>query len=205
MAKKLVYGVGINDASYEIYSRTTVQGRDKITWRCPFYVKWSSMLGRCYSPSVQLKQSTYIGCTVVEEWYRFSIFKAWMETQDWEGNNLDKDLLIHGNKIYGPKTCVFIDRKVNSFIVESGTKRGEWPIGVTFNKPTGKFMARCWNVTTGKCKTIGRYTTPEEAHQAWLSFKLEQAYILAQNQTDVRVAEALICRYKNYANSAKTD
>ena len=39
-----------------------------------------------------------------------------------------------------------------------------------------------------------------EAHQAWLKRKLELATLLAAEQTDERVAKALIARYTNYTN-----
>ena len=102
--ERLVYGVGINDADYQV---------SKGNWRCPFYKTWKNMLARCYSPAFQRNQPLYIGCSVDERWHRFSHFKAWMEGQDWEGKALDKDRLTNGNKIYGPDTCVFLTSAEN--------------------------------------------------------------------------------------------
>ena len=76
------------------------------------------MLQRCYSESHLVRQPTYKGCSVCEEWLTFSNFKSWMEQQDWEGKQLDKDLLVYKNKIYSPETCVFVSSVINSFFVE---------------------------------------------------------------------------------------
>ena len=161
------------------------------------------MLKRCYIGEFLSKRPSYKGCSVTDEWLRFSTFKAWMETQDWEGKQMDKDILFPDNKTYGPETCVFVDAKVNSFIIERTASRGEWPIGVILYKQGGKFGAQCGSVVTGKQEYLGLFLTPEEAHQVWLTFKLEQAHILAAEQTDERVAKALIDRYENFVDIEK--
>lgn len=189
--KKLICGVGVNDADYPITCYK--DGKQVI---CPFYTTWVNMLVRCYDPKFQMKSQRYKGCSTVPQWHLFSNFRSWMIQEDWQGKELDKDLLVQGNKVYGPETCVFVDARVNTFIVEGTARRGEWPIGVCSFK--GKFMAQCWSVVTGKQEYLGLFKTPEEAHAAWLSYKLQQAYILAEQQSDVRVANALIARYEGY-------
>lgn len=197
-----VFGIGINDAGYVVRRKdivgTTSTGKPimKDIWACPFYSKWKDMLKRCYSASYQKKQPTYIGCTVCSEWLTFSKFKNWMEIQDWHGKQLDKDILFKGNKHYSSDTCVFVDTKVNLFMSESTARRGENPIGVSFNKAQGKYVAYC--NSAGKTTYLGLYVTPEAAHEAWYSFKLRQAYILAAEQKDERVAKALVERYEKY-------
>lgn len=197
---KLIHGVGINDAGYVVEIRETsghINGKQKqkTLWSCPFYSIWAAMLQRCYSQKWHMRRPTYIGCTVVDEWKTFSKFKAWMEKQDWEGNQLDKDLIFHGNKEYCPTKCVFISRIVNLFLTESTASRGQLPIGVSWKKPNNKFQARCGNPFTKKQEFIGYYDNAKEAHQAWLKRKLELAHQLAALQTDPRVAKALIDRY----------
>lgn len=196
---KPLFGVGINDADYNVYTTGKVNGKHRYTWICPYYKKWKLMLERCYYTKFKEKRPTYEECTCCPEWLYFSNFKAWMETQDWEGKQLDKDLLIRGNKIYSPETCVFVSPEVNRFILESTATRGKYLIGVThYDEKTGKYMARCCNVMTGKQVTVGRYPSELLAHKAWLAFKLKQAEFLAERQTDPRVAEALVSRYRNY-------
>lgn len=200
---RLVWGVGVNDADYVVVVRETtsfVAGKQKqrVVWRCPFYKVWSHMLGRCYSNKHHEQRPSYINCSVCEEWLRFSTFKAWMQDQEWEGNELDKDLLLPGNKVYSPETCVFVSRQVNSFVIEVKSSRGAWPIGVSWYTVGEKFRAQCSNPFVNKNEHLGYFTTPEEAHQAWLTRKLELAKMLAAEQSDPRVAEALIKRYENY-------
>lgn len=191
----LVCGIGINDADYNINKH---EG-GKVVWRCPFYKAWSNMIKRCYHPSSRRENPTYDGCSVAPEWIYFSNFKAWMIQQDWEGMQLDKDLLVRGNKEYGPNTCLFVSSKVNGFMAEKPNKASGLPVGVILNIRDGKFMALCNYAFGGQRKYLGLFNTQEEAHKAWLAFKLEQAYLLAAEQIDDRVAKALIDRYENYA------
>ena len=195
---KLIHGVGINDADYNVYKTERVDGKLKVLWICPFYEKWKSMVDRCYSKVVHSRQPTYASCSVVPEWHYFMTFRAWMDGQDWEGKHLDKDILFPGNKIYGPDTCVFVHSSVNLFTSERKSARGQYPIGVYFHKASGKYLAQCCNIETDKRQYLGLFESPELAHQAWLIYKIEQAHILASMQTDKRIADALIYRYENY-------
>lgn len=198
--KKLVFGVGNNDADYSV-AKTEVVGyvggkqKRKLVWKCSYYRAWVDMLGRCYSAKYQECRPTYAGCSVSDEWLTFSNFKDWMEKQKWEGMQLDKDLLFEGNKIYRPETCVFVTQMVNSFTIDSGAARGEWLIGVDWHKPSEKFRASCSNPFTKKREHLGLFTCEQKAHEAWLKRKLELAHELAAIQTDRRVAKALINRY----------
>ena len=202
-AKKLVFGVGINDADYVTQKFETIgyvngKRKQKLIWKCPYYSVWKDMLKRCYSTKFQERNPTYIGCTVIEEWLIFSVFKSWMEEQEWEGNQLDKDLLFGGNKVYSAETCVFVTNMVNSFTIERGASRGIYPIGVCWKKCKSKFVSKCCSPFTKKQEHLGYFNCPNEAHQAWLKRKLELAHLLVAEQTDERVAKALIERYTNY-------
>ena len=201
--KATVYGVGVNDADYVVQKFETigyVNGKRKMksVWRCPYYQVWKGILQRCYSPKFQERCPTYIGCTASEEWNRFSNFRKWMMAQDWEGKHLDKDLLVEGNKVYSEETCVFVSSAANMFTTDRGNDRGEWGIGASWNKRYGKFQSSCSNPFTKKLEYLGLFVNEIEAHQAWLSRKLELAHLLAAEQTDERVAKALIMRYTDY-------
>lgn len=198
--KKLVYGVGINDADYVVQIFETIgyvdgKQKQKRIWICPYYETWKHMLQRCYSVKYQEDKPSYIGCTVSEDWLTFSNFKAWMEKQDSEGKQLDKDLLFEGNKIYSADTCVFLTPLVNTFTNDRGSKRGEWLIGAHWDKREEKFRAQCGNPFTKKQEYLGYFTCEQEAHNAWIKRKLELAHELAAIQTDPRVAKALVDRY----------
>ena len=202
--QKLVHGVGINDADYVVQKWETIEvngkQKQKLVWYCPYHRTWADMLKRCYSDKLQEERPTYKGCSVSEEWKIFSNFKAWMEKQDWEGMQLDKDLLFEGNKVYSAETCVFVTRAVNMFTIDRGASRGEWSIGVYWDKGVGKFISKCSNPFTKKQEYLGTFTCELDAHQTWIKRKLEIAHLLAAEQADERVAKALISRYTNYIN-----
>lgn len=190
MGKKLVYSKGVNDADYVV--QPTINGM-RVT--CPFYQVWVDMLKRCYDAKYQSRQPTYIDCITCKEWLIFSAFKAWMETRDWQGKELDKDLLVNGNKVYSPEACVFVDRVINNFTTDRGAARGDWPIGVIFCKNVGKFRSRICNPFTKKKEHLGYFVCSDAAHQAWRKRKHQIACQLADLQTDERVANALRTRY----------
>lgn len=192
---RLVYGVGINDADYAVEHQVTVNGIRTRTWRCPFYKAWKDMLKRCYSEAFQASSRSYLGCSVSSEWLRFSVFRSWMISQDWIGKELDKDILHPGNKTYGPDRCVFVTHKLNSFTVSNDATRGEWPLGVSFNKKRGRLEAQCSNPFTGKREFLGFFLDQDTAHQAWLLRKHQLACQYADLQSDPRVADALRKRY----------
>jgi hypothetical protein len=184
--KSLVQGVGINDADYPI--DTVVNG---VRTTCPLYKRWASMLERCYSAKRNERVSTYRDCSVADEWLTFSNFKNWMELQDWDGKQLDKDILVAGNKVYSPETCVFVDGKTNTFLIDSAASRGKYGIGV--EKIRNKYRAHCSK--NGKKVSIGIYDTPLAASKAYFKYKLTLAYELAKQQSDERVAVAILSRF----------
>lgn len=201
--KRLVCGVGVNDADYVVvkYEITDIGGKQKRkrAWICPYYQTWKSMLERCFSTKFQERNQTYKGCSVSEEWLTFSNFRSWMEKQDWEARQLDKDLLFEGNKVYSAGTCVFVTQALNSFTIDRGAARGEWSLGVDWYKARQKFRANCHNPFAKKLEYLGLFTTEQQAHNAWLKRKLELAHELAAIQTDPRVAQALVDRYSKQA------
>ena len=117
---KRLYGVGINDADYMIgvNAPADAEGRKLRVWICPFYAAWRSMLARCYESPSKVYRPTYGACSVDPSWLKFSAFRSWMTTQPWEGNQLDKDILVPGNKVYGPDVCVFVSGDLNKFLLD---------------------------------------------------------------------------------------
>lgn len=193
--KKLIYGVGINDAGYQVSTYSMVDGRMKRLWRCPMYRAWTGMLDRCYSKVYLSGAPTYRECSVSPEWHSFSAFRAWMVTQDHEGKQLDKDILAPGNKVYTGESCVFVSGALNTFLTDCGASRGEWPIGVCLDKSCGKFKAGCRNPFSKKLEHLGYFTCPDAAHSAWRARKHQHACAYADAQDDPRIAAALRARY----------
>lgn len=202
---KKVCGVGINDADYmtQIFS---LKSR-KPLWICPFYKVWKNLIVRCFDLRLQEKYPTYKGCTVCEEWLIFSNFKAWMETQDWKGKELDKDILSNANlKLYSPETCCFVSKTLNRFLLKGNSTNNGMPTGVN---PThgGRFIALCCNPFTKKQERLGKFEDEVSAHLAWIQRKLNIVdEMWASNIIeDVRVYSALRDRFNhilmNYINS----
>lgn len=167
---KNTYHIGYNDADYKINKTITVDGKSRSVWVCPYYKRWNNMLRRCYYLDKVGTNPTYKDCIVCEDWLAFSNFKAWMETQDWEGKQLDKDLLVEGNKVYSPETCIFVTGQVNQLTVLTNSIRGEHPVGVAAIK--GRTYYQSYINYRGKRKTLGTFKTTTEAHKAWQKAKL---------------------------------
>ena len=154
------------------------------------YSVWSSMLSRCYSEEFQKKRPTYKDCYVCEEWHNYSNFKKWYDNNyyeiDGERMDLDKDILIKGNKTYSPNTCVFVPQNINTLFIKSNKVRGKYPIGVYFNKNAKKYIARCWIFNNGKSqqKGLGYYNTPEDAFNAYKQFKENYIKQVAEEYKD---------------------
>ena len=197
---KLVCGVGVNDLGYRtrVYEELPKNGGKRIqktVFRCKYYEVWKSMLERCYSNKYLESYPSYIGTIVCSEWLSATAFKKWMEKQDWHGKCLDKDIIVPRSKLYSPETCAFVLNETNSFVIARDACRGDYPIGVSLYKPTGKYRASCKNPFTGKVEHLGYFSTPEEAHEAWRKRKDELAQRVADTESDPRVVEALKKRY----------
>ena len=118
-----------------------------------------------------------------------------MEQQDWHGKCLDKDIIAPRSKLYSPETCAFVLQATNKFVTARDASRGEYPIGVSLYKRTGKYIAQCKNPFTGKNENLGYFSAQEEAHEAWRKRKHELAQLVAATESDPRIIEALKKRY----------
>ena len=101
-------------------------------------------------------------------------------------------MLVVGNKHYGPATCLFVSRQINSLTVLRPNARGDYPLGVIKSEHSGYtyFLARC--SFYGKQRLIGSYKTPEEASLAYLKAKREYIVEIANRQTDSVLKSALM-------------
>jgi len=194
--RKLKYGVGINDLPHI----TQFMGNDgKVVKHCG-YSQWGSVLTRCYCEKYKLRQPTYVGVTVCDEWLYASNFVAWQKTQyREEGWVLDKDLLVVGNKTYSPETCIYMPQRLNTFTVDCGSARGQFLIGVSWHNARQKYVAQCKNPTSRKLEYLGLFTSELEAHVAWRKRKLEIALELKPKMDgiDLRVYPNIVSIISN--------
>lgn len=183
--KRTVYGIGIYDSSEPVLGN-----------KC--YDCWRSMIRRCYGTKELKRNPTYEGTTVAEEWLVYSVFKAWYDEHYVEGFQLDKDLIVAGNKVYSKEVCIFVPPWLNSFTTDSAKARGDLPIGVTVSGSKRPYKARCNNPITGKRdEYLGIFYTPEEAHQAWREKKISHVVALREqlDEIDDRIYPSLLERY----------
>ena len=197
---KLVHGVGVNDLGYrtQVWEELPKNGGKRIreiVFRCKYYTVWKEMLRRCYSKKYLEINPTYIGTSVCSEWLSATVFKKWMEQQDWRDKSLDKDIIVPKSKLYSPETCAFVLKATNLFVIASDASRGDYPTGVNLCKRTGKYRAQCGNPFTGKQEYLGLFSTPEEAHESWRKHKHKLAQLVAATESDPRIVEALKKRY----------
>ena len=183
-----VHGVGITGTKYPI----TVNGV-----QTKEYDLWKGMLRRCYSDSLKKKNPTYIGCEVSDKFKSYEYFYEWCNRQIGFGNQnwqLDKDLLIKGNKVYSESTCVFIPAEINLVLVKRTASRGEYLIGVCWHKKDNAFVAMV-SKNKGKREYLGFFKTELEAFNAYKQAKEAHLKELAakwKSQIDERAYLALI-------------
>jgi hypothetical protein len=210
MAKSgTVCSIGINDADYPLIITVELPYKEgkrqqKILWRCPYYARWTAMLRRCCSARFKNKYQTYNDVTCSKEWLLFSNFKSWMETQDWKGKDLDKDLLVYQNNIYSPEACCFLEHNINTFLRTNGKTRGEYPLGVSFSNRDRLYMSKV-KIGCGEIKHLGCFKNPQDAHKAWQKAKAALAFDLALNQTDERIKQGLMRVYEKILSDYEQD
>lgn len=140
------------------------------------YNAWKSIMSRCYDYNVtQLNQPTYKNVTVCEEWHNYQNFAKWYD-ENYPKHiknirfDIDKDLLQENinNKIYSPKTCIFLPKKVNIFISKKYTNEN---IGIQIiNK---KYRAILLDYETEKYVNFGTYKTLKDAQKACIELKIK--------------------------------
>ena len=189
--KKPVYGVGVDDTDYQKFKK--VNG--KTTYLCEIYKKWQNMLSRCYSVAYKKINPSYDGVTVCDEWLLFSNFKAWVESQKWQGCDLDKDLISPSAKQYNPESCCFVTPALNAFIVNRKPSSLGFPVGVGYDNRNGTYSSYCNNPFSRKKERLGTFKDANSAHKAWKARKLELAKVIAEKEPDERAAKALVNRY----------
>lgn len=164
------------------------------------YVKWYSMIRRCYSAVLHKNQPTYTECEVCEEWLNYQNFAQWYYNHKLEKGikwELDKDLLQNNNKIYSPETCALIPKDINVLLTLRKNDRGKYPLGVSkkVNKKTGTiwYIGR---VNDRDRRIQGKYrSTPEEAYEDYKKIKKEiiiQRINEFKSVLDDKVIQALI-------------
>ena len=129
---------------------------------------WKNMLKRCYSEVSFKKSPSYEQCLTSETFNDYQQFKTWCNSQLGFGNTgweLDKDILVKGNKVYSEDTCCFVPKEINLLLVKHDKGRGDYLLGVDYHKNRKQFRARCSD------KHLGWFNTELEAFRAYRQAK----------------------------------
>lgn len=170
------------------------------------YNYWRKMLQRCYDDDYKNKQHTYINKTVCEEWHNYQSFATWFDNYYYEvvddRTELDKDILVKGNKIYSPNTCCFVPKRINTLFTKNEAIRGKYPIGVRYVEKLNKYQARCSIFNRNKREkervNLGFYNNPIEAFNHYKIFKEQYIKEVAEeykNEIPKKLYDAM-CKWK---------
>jgi len=160
------------------------------------YSVWNDMFSRCYELNTK---DCYKDCSVHPDWHNFQNFAKWYEENfdivKHKGFQLDKDLLVRGNKIYGPSTCCFVPREINMVLTKQNiSKDTNLPTGV---RKTDKGLYDAYISIKNKGILIGTFDTPEEAFQAYKGRKELRLKELAE-KWKLQIPEKLYLTLVNY-------
>lgn len=141
------------------------------------YSKWANMMQRCYDPNTHKLKPYYAQCTVDIEWHNFSNYREWHKENAMDDRkvDLDKDILISGNTVYGSETCTLVTHFANTIFE---TTRG-MESNIVKNNDTGKYDVSM--TILGTKKEVGSFDTEEEAKQGFIAYKQDISGSLRRN------------------------
>ena len=161
-----VFGVGyIGKGKYKGYIKSKATNT---------YNRWKGMLERCYNSKFHIKHPTYKNCKVSPYWFNYQNFVDWFDKNYVEGWELDKDIIVTGNNIYGEKYCCFVPKEIN-IQFKGYRKSSEHPVGVY--KSGNKIAAQLCRY--GKIYWLGSFNTYEEAFKVYKNAKETYVKLLA--------------------------
>lgn len=179
---------------------------------------WSSISSRLTGESELERRPDYKDCS--NEFENYNSFVKWCLSQEQflnKDNNgkfwhLDKDIVKPFNKVYCEEFCSFVPCSINSLFTWRTKRRGEYPIGVCLDYSNGKqyepkFTGRCF--INGKSRTLGRRSTPMEAHKLWQDAKVKEIreracqYPISKNTFDGMMLHADLI-YDDMINNRET-
>jgi len=133
------------------------------------YIKWISMLQRCYDEKFKERNQHYKDATTCKEWHNFQSFAEWHEYNYKEGCELDKDIKIEGNKIYSPEACSYVSHNKNIIKARARSYLFTSPDGIKtevynlsgFCRENGLVLSGMTRVRSGERRTHKGWTKGE--------------------------------------------
>lgn len=160
---------------------------------------WGHILERCYDIKTQaVKYPSYVGCYVNDSWHNFQEFGEFFTNDPFrqDGWRLDKDLVVFGNKEYGPTKCAFVPPELNNLLLDNPKTRGDLPLGVSMvSARVNKSKPYFARVSSLNSYISGYFTDAEEAFLFYKKNKEEEVKKRAMKyagKVDPRVIENLM-------------
>jgi len=178
-------GVCVNDVDKSI--------RNEFLYRC-----WEKMVYRVFD----IDCPEYAKRTMCDEWRCLSSFIDWGEEQDYEGKQLDKDLLVFGNRYYSPDTCCFISSELNHAI-RLGIERHGLMVGVRQGESQKRNNKYCGQIGhKSEYIHLGTFSSELAAHNAYRMKKAEILRDYSDIETNPMVKAGLIGHAEVYEDLA---
>lgn len=165
------------------------------------YALFRAMLSRCYDSKEQIKHPTYEGCSVDPRWHNFQNFAEdirKMPNWDTLGFELDKDLRVLKNKIYGPKYCSFVPKEINKLVNRLNAK------GFSRRRDTGKY--RVFIGMRGVTESRGGFSSKKKAYRVYCLAKAKYIKEIAKEHKQnihKEVYKTLIALSEGYHEKSK--
>jgi hypothetical protein len=167
-----------------------------------WYTTWHGAIRRC-TPYEQKRSPSYKGCTVDLRWVHASGFKQWFDKHYIEGYHLDKDILVPGNKVYGPDNCCFVPPEINYLLLSCKRARGKYPQGMSLHWKTN--LLKVCIRRFGEKELLGYFKSSEvaQASQCYNEAKRDHIVEVAtayfnEGKITLKVKRALIRRAKAF-------
>lgn len=143
------------------------------------YNQWVSMLERCYCEKRRYRTKSYVDCEVCKEWHNFQNFAEWFYTNRYECNErlqVDKDILITGNRIYSPQTCILVPQTLNTMFINKPNNRG---------LPNGMYKTKNGFSIKYNCENLGTFKTIEKAYSVYSQKKKQEIINVAETYKNI--------------------
>ena len=164
---------------------------DKTKLEFQMYCCWRKILERCYSERFRHLNPAYEDCTTCKEWHCYQNFAQWYMDNYYlienERTHVDKDILVKGNRVYSPETCLLVPQRIN-MIFMSKTNKWNLPNGISVSK-TGKY------ITSYNTAHLGTFNTLDEAiknHELSKRIHIKQVAEEYKNIISEKVYDALL-------------
>lgn len=155
------------------------------------YRAWFSMMERCYADEKRKYFRSYFGCSMCEDWWNFQTFCKWLEDEwyvcDNERMHIDKDILVKGNKVYSPETCLLVPQRINMIFMSKGRK-DDLPNGIHKNKK-GTYVAYYNGIRYGTYNTLQEAVDEHDRQKRIHIGNVAEEY---KNKVPKKVYDALI-------------